>query len=208
MLGECDRVGFEGAAGKLDPDAAPEGRGPRHRFRDHVVGRRQSRVELEQPLGEQFLTRDRPIRAAIARRGDRGQIVREHVPLHVAAHARPRRRPRPSRRGCPRACGRRPQRRSAISVRLRFPRASRTAAMHARPAASVANADDSGGSAGRSSADTSSDAPGGATHDRPSRPRPAVCSSATATTPSGAPRRPPRAGTGWSSRSWRTSGRR
>ena len=40
---------------------------------------------------------------------------------------------------------------------------------------------------GASSTETSSAAPGGATHDRPSRPRPAVCSSATATTPSAAP---------------------
>src|SRR5262249_91312 len=43
--------------------------------------------------------------------------------------------------------------------------------------------------AGRSSPAARSDAPGGATHPRPRRPRPAVWKSATATRPSGAPRR-------------------
>ena len=47
----------------------------------------------------------------------------------------------------------------------------------------------SGASAGRRRTDTRSDAPGGATHPRPRRPRPAVWKSATATRPAGAPRR-------------------
>ena len=48
---------------------------------------------------------------------------------------------------------------------------------------------DSGASAGRNNTETRRDAPGGATHPRPRRPRPAVWKSATATRPSGAPRR-------------------
>ena len=47
----------------------------------------------------------------------------------------------------------------------------------------------SGGRTGRRRTDTSRAAPGGASQRRPSRPRPAVWWSATATSPSGAPRR-------------------
>ncbi len=69
-----------------------------------------------------------------------------------------------------------------------MPATSRTASIAARPVAIVTSASRSGASRGRRRIDTRSDAPGGAVHVRPSRPRPAVCSSATATRPSGAPR--------------------
>ena len=149
MLGECDRVGFEGAVGKLDPHAPPERRRtapslPRSRRRASP-----SRASNSCSHSASSSSRvDRPVRAAVARRGDLGQLGRERRPTARCSPCPPRRRPRPSRRGCPRACGRRPRRRSAISARLRFRPSARTAAMHARPAAIVTSANDSGGSCG------------------------------------------------------------
>ena len=64
---------------------------------------------------------------------------------------------------------------------------SSTAAASATPAAATVSQTASRGSGGRSTTDSSSELPGGATQARPSRPRPSVCSSVTTVAPSGTP---------------------
>ncbi|HXP14766.1 MAG TPA: helix-turn-helix domain-containing protein, partial [Actinomycetes bacterium] len=62
-----------------------------------------------------------------------------------------------------------------------------TASARATPAAATVSQTASRSIGGRSTTDSSNELPGGATHARPSRPRPSVCSSATTVAPSGAP---------------------
>ena len=64
---------------------------------------------------------------------------------------------------------------------------SSTAPARATPAAATVSQTASLGSGGRSTSDSSSELPGGATQARPSRPRPSVCSSVTTVAPSGTP---------------------
>ena len=103
--------------------------------------------------------------------------ARPHHQQHSRPPRRAARRPSPPRRG----------RRWATSATASRPQRSRTASATARPPDSGSQPQRATGSVGRSSTEKVRPARGGEVHCRSSRPRPAVCRSATTTSPAGSP---------------------